>query len=137
MKLRKFAVRARIIGLLMGDGKESGTSRRRSTRILLRIPLIINAVRQADNPAWEQVETVIVSKHGGMVRAHEAYSVGDTLEIHIREQGRSARARVVWTSSRVTAHDIELGFEILDDQSFWEITFPPDRWSGREQPEKP
>jgi hypothetical protein len=137
MKLRNFAVHIRILSLLMGDDKETGTARRRSTRILLRIPLIINAVRRADDPAWERVETVTVSKHGGMVRAHETYSVGDTLEIHIREKGRSARARVVWMSSRVTAQDVELGFEILDDQAFWEITFPPDRWSGREQPEKP
>ena len=101
--------------------------------------MIINAVREADDPAWERVETVIVSKHGGMVRARETYNVGDTLEIHVREKGRSARARVVWTSSRVTAQGIELGFELLDDQTFWEITFPPDRWTGREQPtqEKP
>ncbi|MBI4164184.1 MAG: PilZ domain-containing protein [Acidobacteria bacterium] len=117
----------------MDDSNETGTARRRSTRILLRVPLFINALRQSDEPTWERVETVTVSKHGGMVRAREPYNVGDTLEIHIREKGRSARARVVWTSSRVTAQGIELGFELLDDEAFWEITFPPDRWTGREQ----
>ena len=118
----------------MGDSNDNGTARRRSTRILLRIPLLINMLREASEPGWERVETVIVSKHGGMVRARETYQVGDALEIHIWEKGRSARAKVVWTSSRMTPQGVELGFEILDDEAFWEITFPPDRWTKREQP---
>ena len=118
----------------MGDSNDNGTARRRSTRILLRIPLLINMLREASEPGWERVETVTVSKHGGMVRARETYQVGDALEIHIREKGRSARAKVVWTSSRMTPQGVELGFEILDDEAFWEITFPPDRWTKREQP---
>lgn len=117
----------------MADSNDNGTARRRSTRILLRIPILINAHRDSDEPAWERVETVTVSKHGGMVRTREAYSVGDALEIHIREKGRSAHAKVVWTSSRVTPQGVELGFEITDDEAFWEITFPPDRWTGRVQ----
>ncbi len=121
----------------MADNGENGSGRRRSTRILLRVPIIINAVRESDESAWESVETITVSKHGGMVRARETYSVGDALEIHIREKGRSARARVAWTSSRITDQGLELGFEILDDQPFWEINFPPDRWTGRGQTEQP
>lgn len=117
----------------MSENNENGAGRRRSTRILVRIPLIINAVRESEDSPWERVETVTLSQHGGMVRARETYRVGDQLDIHIREKGRSARARVVWTTSRVTDHDVELGFEILGDQAFWEIEFPPDRRTGREQ----
>jgi hypothetical protein len=112
----------------MGESKKP---RRRSTRILLRLPLLINTVHEAGEPSWERVETVTVSKHGGMVRARETYQVGDTLEIHIREKGRSARAKVVWKSSQVTPQGIELGFEIENDEGFWEVNFPPDRWSKR------
>ena len=125
-------VQASILDKRMGDGNDNGTVRRRSTRILLRVPILINSVRPADEPAWERVETITVSKHGGMVRARETYTVGDALEIHIREKGRSARAKVVWTSSRVTPQGVELGFEILDDDVFWEINFPADRWTNRE-----
>lgn len=120
----------------MSEDQGSGSPRRRSTRILLRIPIIINTVRGQNESAWESVETITVSKHGGMVRARETYTVGDSLEIHIREKGRSARARVAWTSSRVSPKGLELGFEILDDQAFWEINFPPDRWTRREQTEQ-
>jgi len=118
----------------MSENNQNGAGRRRSTRILVRIPLIINAVRGSEDSPWERVETVTLSKHGGMVRARASYSVGDQLEIHIREKGRSAKARVVWATSRITDNDIELGFEILDDQEFWEMEFPADRWTERGEP---
>jgi len=112
---------------------ETAASRRRSTRILLRVPLIINVVGEAEEPTWEPVETITVSQHGGMVRARQTYSVGDTLEIRIRDKDRTARARVAWRSSQHTPQGFELGFEILDQDGFWEMTFPPDRWSERKK----
>jgi hypothetical protein len=123
----------------MPDSSESPIARRRSTRILLRVPLIINVLGDAEEPVWEPVETVTVSQHGAMVRARQTYNVGDTLEIRVRDKDRIARARVAWTSSRLTPQGFELGFEILDEDGFWEIGFPPDRWSARMKPqdEKP
>ena len=56
------------------------------------------------------------------------------LDIRVRDRGRSARARVVWTSSKFTPGAVELGFEILDQEGFWEINFPADRWSERTRP---
>jgi len=117
----------------MADSAENTTPRRRSTRILLRVPLIINVVSASEEPTWEPVATVTVSQHGGMVRAREAYSVGDTIEIRVRDKDRIARARVAWTSSQLTPQGFELGFEILDEDGFWEINFPPDRWSERKK----
>jgi len=95
----------------------------------MRIPLIINVVDGSAQTEWEPVETIMVSKHGAMVRAHQDFQVGSILEIRFRNKDRIARARVAWKSSRVTPHGIELGFEILDEEGFWEMTFPPDRWS--------
>ena len=105
--------------------------RRRSTRILLRVPLIINQVGGLTDDDWEAVETVTVSRHGGMVRTRNAFQVGSTLEIRVRDKDRTARARVAWVSSKLTPQGFELGFEILDQEGFWEINFPPDRWSAR------
>jgi hypothetical protein len=117
-------------------GEENAPALRRSTRILLRIPLIINVVGESVETEWEPVETITVSKHGGMVRAKQDFQVGDTLEIRVRNKDRAARARVAWRSAEVTPQGVELGFEILDDDGFWEISFPPDRWSARTQPRK-
>ena len=115
---------------------EKAAPQRRSTRILLRVPLIINVVGESAETEWEPVETITVSKHGGMVRAKQGFQVGDTLEIRVRNKDRTARARVAWRSAQVTPQGVELGFEILDDEGFWEISFPPDRWSARMQPRK-
>jgi hypothetical protein len=106
--------------------------RRRSARIVLRVPLFINSLDSNGETEWEPVETVMVSLHGGMLRARQNFQVGDTLDLRVRDKDRSARARVVWTSSEMTSNGaIELGFEILDQEGFWEINFPPDRWSQR------
>ena len=106
--------------------------RRRSARMVLRVPLFINSSDTNGETDWEPVETVMVSLHGGMLRARQNFQVGDTLDIRVRDKNRSARAKVVWASSEVTAGGVvELGFEILDQEGFWEINFPPDRWSQR------
>jgi hypothetical protein len=102
----------------------------------MRIPLIINVVDGSAQTEWEPVETITVSKHGAMVRARQDFEVGSILEIRIRNKDRTARARVAWKSSRVMPQGIELGFEILDEEGFWEVTFPPDRWSESPNPQK-
>jgi len=125
---------ARVTRLTPMTASDEKSSRRRSTRILLRVPLIINVAQESPETDWESVETVTVSQHGGMVRTRQNFTVGDTLEIRIRNGDRTARAHVAWTSSKLTANGFELGFEIIDDDNFWEITFPPDRWSARMRP---
>ncbi len=116
------------------DQKRERSQRRRSARIVLRVPLLVNVVDSPPTSPWESVETVIVSKHGAMIRAKSDFQVGDTLDIRVRNGDRSARARVVWTSSQVMSGGVELGFEILEEEGFWEMNFPPDRWSEKSRP---
>ena len=80
--------------------------------MVLRVPLLINAVDSSGEASWEQVETVVVSLHGGMVRTHQTYPVGVTLDVRRRDDERSARARVVWMSSKINSQGLDLGFEI-------------------------
>jgi hypothetical protein len=116
--------------------EEKQHPRRRSARMVLRVPLFINSSDSNGGTDWEPVETVMVSLHGGMLRAKQNFQVGDTLDIRVRDKDRSARAKVVWATSEVTSGGVvELGFEILDQEGFWEINFPPDRWSQRPKPE--
>ena len=117
-----------------GETADKTRASRRSARMVLRVPLLINALDSNGDTQWEPVETVMVSLHGGMLRAKQNFQVGDTLDIRVRNKDRSAHARVVWATSEVTANGVELGFEILDQDAFWEINFPTDRWSQRPQP---
>ncbi len=113
----------------MGDETRQSEfpSRRRSTRIVLRVPLVINSTDSTADTAWEQVQTLVVSKHGGMVRTRQNFPVGSVLEIRMRDKDRTAQARVVWTSSQLTPHGLELGFEFVEESGFWDVSFPPDR----------
>jgi hypothetical protein len=120
--------------MVMTRAADKNVPRRRSTRILLRVPLIINVVSGSPDTEWEPVETVTVSQHGAMIRTRQSIRSGDTLEIRVRNKDRDARARVVWVSPKLTAQGFDLGFEIIGDEGFWEISFPPDRWSDRVPP---
>jgi hypothetical protein len=113
---------------------EKITPQRRSARILLRIPLIVNVVGDNAETDWEPVETITVSQHGAMIRTKQNFRVGDTLDIRVRDKDRSTHARVAWRSTKLTPQGVELGFEILGEDGFWEITFPPDRWSRKAEP---
>lgn len=99
-------------------------SRRRSGRILLRLPLLVGKADSSSTTEWESVETVILSLHGGLLRARQNFGVGTALEIRMQNKDRTAHARVVWKSSQPTPQGIELGFEITDHPGFWEISFP-------------
>ena len=108
------------------SSKQDPVYKRRSSRIVRRIPLLINTADNSVEKEWESVKTVVVSQHGGMIRTHQEFGVGAVLDIRLHDRERSARARVVWTSSKSTPQGLELGFEILDQNGFWDMTFPPD-----------
>ena len=111
----------------MAEAPKNSTRRRRSLRIVMRIPLIVNS--SDETAEWEPVETVVISLHGGLIRTRQHFGVGATLDIRMRLKERSTRGRVVWTKVNGDGKGFEVGFEILDQPGFWEVNFPPDRWS--------
>jgi hypothetical protein len=108
-------------------------SRRRSLRIVMRVPLYVSPADAPSTDEWEPVETLVISLHGGLIRSRQKYPIGTTLDIRVRNKPRFTRGRVVWTAEGTHAPAFEVGFEILGPPGFWEINFPEDRWSEREQ----
>jgi len=90
----------------------------------LRVPLLVGKSDPSSSIEWESVETIMLSLHGGLLRARQNFGVGTAIEIRMQDKDRTAHARVVWKSSRPTPQGIELGFEIIDHPGFWEISFP-------------
>jgi len=116
-------------------GYTEGVPRRRSARVVLRIAILVRAANGSAETEWEAVQTVLVSLHGAMIRTHQLLPLGAALDIRMRYQERSARARVVWRAPEPTEQGFDLGFEILDPPGFWEFNFPPDRWSEKTHPQ--
>ncbi|MGD0225252.1 MAG: PilZ domain-containing protein [Terriglobia bacterium] len=106
------------------------TFRRRSLRIVMRVPLFVSPVNAPATDEWEPVETLVISLHGGLIRSRQQFPVGTTLDIRTRSNQRFTRGRVVWTSAGAKDFAFEVGFEILEPPGFWEVNFPADRWSG-------
>lgn len=99
-------------------------ARRRSQRIVMRVPLFVSPAGAPPNAEWEPVETLVISLHGGLIRSHQQFPVGTTLDIRMRNKLSSTRGRVVWTGSLANQITFEVGFEILGPPGFWEIKFP-------------
>ena len=123
-----------MAGPMINPVSQESAPRRRSVRIVMRIPLLVNLAEGPLQTDWESVETIMVSLHGAMIRARQEFPVGTRLDIRVRTNSRSALARVVWKSPQPTGQGRELSFEILDQPGFWEINFPPDRWSDQTRP---
>ncbi len=120
-----------ISGKAMTSASAAKRTRRRSIRIVMRVPLYVSASNAPSTEEWEPVETLVLSLHGGLLRSRRGFPVGATLDIRMRNEQRSARCRVVWTGKGRggNAVDFDVGFELLDPPGFWEVNFPADRWS--------
>lgn len=99
----------------------------------MRVPLYVSPVNAPATDEWESVETLVVSLHGGMIRSRHQFPIGTTLDIRMRNKQRFTRGRVVWTAAGERERAYEVGFEILEPPGFWEINFPKDRWSEKQQ----
>jgi hypothetical protein len=111
-----------------------GKVRRRSLRMVMRVPLYVSPANAPATAEWEPVETLVISLHGGMIRSRQQFPVGTTLDIRMRNHQRFTRGRVVWTGVGARELAFEIGFEILEPPGFWEIEFPEDRWHDGDHP---
>lgn len=95
---------------------------RRSSRVPHRTPLVIRAA--PDSPDLEAVETVLVSRNGGLLVCRGAYREGQEIYLWSPSRQRGARARVVFQQVWASDAVVELGFEFLEPARFWEVSFP-------------
>jgi hypothetical protein len=99
----------------------------------MRVPLYISPANATATDEWESVETLVISLHGGMIRSRKRFPVGTTLDIRMRNSQRFTRGRVVWSATGTKELAFEIGFEILEPPGFWEIKFPEDKWTEKQQ----
>ncbi|MEE9240898.1 MAG: PilZ domain-containing protein [bacterium] len=113
---------------------KKGDYYRRSSRALVRLPLIVAAKDDGGNVSFHSAETEVVSQHGALIRSESALSVGDSLEITWRNKNRSAEARVVWVTTGKKEGEFEVGIEFVGEEGFWEMKFVPDQKREQKSP---
>lgn len=96
-------------------------NRRRSRRIVARIPL---AVQPVDPPV--DAVTAVINLHGALILAPMPYPIGTTLAVTNRETGAVTRGRVVWVAEEapgVNKVGVEFEAAVAD---FWGASYSPE-----------
>ena len=123
---------------------DAGTQKRRSTRIVQAVPIIVTGVDALGQPFKERTTTVMVNCHGCRYQSKHYVPKNSTitLEIPRSEPGqtpRTAQGRVVWVQRPRTVRELfQIGLEFEIAGNIWGIAFPPEDWfpyPGDEQAE--
>ncbi len=95
---------------------------RRGGRVPYRAHLTI---RSPQNPSEEQpAQTVLVSRNGGLLVCNGPFHEGEQVYLWWPDRERGAQARVVFKHAWATDGLVELGFEFLGKERFWDVDFP-------------
>jgi hypothetical protein len=107
-------------------------NRRRSQRVLLRLPILIVA-RGADNQhVSENVFTTNVSAHGALLSVSMRVARNQKILIRHTETLEEQFVRVVHVTP-AAENKSEVGVEFLKPApKFWRISFPPDDWTPKD-----
>ena len=103
--------------------------RRRSSRILIRIPVQVFSDGSFGQPLDTPAEAIAVSRFGALLRAPFSPVLGSRIEVLNRVSQETQEFRVV----RVQGADdgnFELGIEILyPTRNFWHVHFPDEKFA--------
>jgi hypothetical protein len=95
---------------------------RRSSRVPHRTHLTIRSL-EAGSHDEESANTVLVSRKGGLLVCRTTYKEGENIYLWSPERKCGARARVVFHQVWATGSLVEVGFEFLADEDFWNVDF--------------
>ena len=110
--------------------------KRRSTRIVQAVPLVVTGVDALGRPFVERTSSLIINCHGCRYQSkhYVLKNVWVTMEIPPQESGqppRSVRGRVAWIQRPRTVRQLfQVALELEVSGNVWGIAFPPEDWVG-------
>jgi hypothetical protein len=107
----------------------AGEERRRSQRVIIRVPVTLEATMLGQKVKAEAF-TVAVNIHGAMVLCPRSFDAETKLEIRNDRTGQSTVVRVT-RAPRESAEGYLLPLEFISPSpNFWQISFPPENWKS-------
>ena len=104
-------------------------NRRRSQRVLLRLPLLVIARGPDKQHVSENVFTTNVNAHGAMLLLSMRVEGGQRILIRNTDTLEEQFVRVIHITAAAEGKS-EVGVEFLKPApKFWRISFPPDDWT--------
>ena len=102
------------------------SERRRSTRVLLVIPVEVAWMTKEGTPCQEKAETEVVSHHGAMLRMRTRLPQGTKLKISRPANQQSSEARVVGVGNPSQDGLARVAVEMTAaSDTLWGVSFPP------------
>src|SRR6266446_6255292 len=108
--------------------------KRRSTRIVQAVPLVVTGVDALGRPFVERTSSLIINCHGCRYQS-EHYVLKNmwvSMEIPHAESGqspRTVRGRVAWIQRPRTVRQLfQVALELEVSGNVWDIAFPPEDW---------
>jgi hypothetical protein len=117
-----------------GANPNAEVRKRRSTRIVQAVPLVVTGVDALGRPFVERTSSLILSCHGCRYQSkhYVLKNMWVTLEIPHPETGqppRSVRGRVAWIQRPRTVRQLfQVALELEVYGNVWGIAFPPEDW---------
>src|SRR5437867_344865 len=110
--------------------------KRRSTRIVQAVPLMVTGVDALGRPFTERTSTLIINCHGCRYQSkhYVLKNMWVSLEVPHAEAGqppRAVRGRVAWIQRPRTVRQLfQVALELEVPGNAWGIAFPPEDWFG-------
>ena len=107
------------------------SNRRRSQRVLLRIPISVEFSGPDKQSIVEATHTLVVSAHGGLLYLKAKISIGQLVTVKNPDTKDEQFCRVVYVNTQLD--NAEVGIEFMKPApTFWRVTFPPSDWVPRD-----
>jgi len=110
--------------------------KRRSTRIVQAVPLVVTGVDALGRPFVERTSSLIINCHGCRYQSkhYVLKNMWVTMEVPHPETGhppRTVRGRVAWIQRPRTVRQLfQVALELEVSGNVWGIAFPPEDWSA-------
>jgi PilZ domain len=111
-------------------------NRRRSQRIVIKVPVRVDSPRGVAPPFNEESSTLTISAHGASIWLSERVRKGQRLILSNAKTGSSAECIVAHIGeSEESRVQIGMAF-VLPSAAFWHVHFPPADWTSRHEDAK-
>src|SRR5438309_4550278 len=124
---------------MVSEGVPSASTelrKRRSTRIVQAVPLVVTGVDALGRPFVERTSSLIINCHGCRYQSkhYVLKNMWVTMEIPHPETGqppRTVRGRVAWIQRPRTVRQLfQVALELEVSGNVWGIGFPPEDWTA-------
>jgi hypothetical protein len=103
-------------------------TRRRSSRLAMRLKVVVSGVNSQSQSFEEKTETLEVSKYGAKIKISEELKVGALLALTRPDADRASKFRVAYQAApEPDTGRRETGVEFLGVDTFWGVQFPPEK----------